>query len=140
MKLAPTADRNAPGAAHVLRFLRLLLAGRLKEAAAGVTADMVFLGRRGWHGEATPFRDDAKLQEGSLRQLPPEEVAAIDPEKQRVAFEVTIGPNELVYFAIVRTPMSYATLGIIAREEEGGYLISRLFDTKRVKETLLPAN
>ena len=131
-------SRESPAAEAVLTFLRLLLIGRLDAAAQYATSDMVFLGRHRWRGEATPFRDDARYQEGSLRQLPPEEVTAIPPDKQRTAFEVTVGPNEYVFFAIVRTSTSRATLGIIARDTGDGYAIARLFDTKHVRGTLLP--
>ena len=76
MRLETTTGRAAPASATVDRFLRLLLAGRLEAAAKHVSSDVVFLGRAGWHGEATPFREDALYQKGSLRQLPPAEVAA----------------------------------------------------------------
>lgn len=136
MKLEPLRD-EAPAGEVVDTFLRTLLAGRLQAAARMITPDMVFLGRVGWHGEATPFREDARLQAGSLRQLPREEVAAISPERQVAAFETEIRSDEYVFFAIIRTATSRATLGIIAREVDEGYAIARLFDTRRVREVLL---
>lgn len=137
MHLRDPNDAPSPASGVVDRFLRLLMVGRLKAAAKLVTPDVVFLQRHGWHGEATPFRDDAQYQAGSLRQLPPEEVHAIPPEQQRAAFETVIGPNEYVFFAILRTPTSRATLGLIARETSDGHRVSRIFDTKAVKPVLL---
>ncbi len=139
MQLQST-DADTPAASAVAEFLRALLAGRFEAAARLITPDMVFLGRKGWNGDGTPFLDDARLQEGSLRQLPAEEVTQLSLERQREAFEAVIAPNEYVFFAIIRTAGSFATLGIIARRLNGKFLIARLFDTKNVKATLLPVD
>src|SRR5690606_34166961 len=101
------------------------------------TDDWVFLQRHGWHGEASPFLEDAQYQAGSLRQLPPPEVHAIPPEQQRAAFEAEISTDELVFFAIIRTPTSRATVGIVARETPECHRVARVFDTKAVKPVLL---
>lgn len=134
------ADQDAPAAPTVAEFLRNLLAGRLDAATDHISPDMVFLGRKGWNGDGTPFRQDARLQEGSLRQLPPEDVARVPLEEQREAFEAVIAPNEYVFFAVIRTAGSFATLGIITRRVNGKFLIARLFDTKNVKAMLLAVN
>src|SRR5690606_33327688 len=112
MRLADTDDAS-PAAEAVDRFLRLLLLGRLNAAAQLTTSDVIFLQRHGWRGEDTPFREDAEYQAGSLRQLPVEEVSAIPAAQQRAAFEAVISDQERVFFAIVRTATSRATLGLI---------------------------
>lgn len=128
---------ESPGGPVVHDFLVHLLGGDLGRAAHWVTEDMVFLGRHGWRGEATPFRDDAQLAPGSIRQLPPEEVQAIPPKQQREAFETEIKKGEYVFFAILKASGSRATLGIIARDTPDGFRVARLFDTKHVKRVLL---
>ena len=65
MELDRPEHLDSPAADTVAMFLNTLLAGRLDAAAELVTRDMVFLGRHGWHGQGSPFRDDAKLQKGS---------------------------------------------------------------------------
>ena len=136
MHLATPDSEQLAAASVVEVFLRNLLERQLREAATMVTGDMVFLGRRGWRGEGSPFRPDARMLDGSVRVLLPSEVASLPESAQREAFEVPISDGEQVLFAILKTPTSRATLGIIARREGESFRIARLFDTKRVKQVL----